>query len=62
MSIWMNPRFKDTVSKLFFNIRFNSIDKIFHRKSQGGINRKNVQIETDKRIFSLDGESVQVPG
>jgi hypothetical protein len=36
--------------------------KTFHRKSPGGINRKNIQIETDKRAFSLDGDSVQVPG
>jgi len=51
----------------------NRIEKIFHRSSKteeskndkntpggssAGINRKNIQIETDKSIFSLDNEFV----
>jgi len=51
----------------------NPIDKIFDRSSKAeetkndkntsggsssGINRKNIQIETDKSIFSLDNEFV----
>jgi hypothetical protein len=29
-------------------------DKIFNRKGANSINKKNIKIETDKRIFSLD--------
>ena len=53
----------------------NRIEKIFHRSSKteeskvdkntsggssSGINRKNIQIETDKSIFSLDNEFVPI--
>ena len=66
----MSPPSKDIVSSPFFppflnanlNLFLLKLDKIFHRKGSNSINRKNIQIETDKRIFSLDEQSVQVPG